>query len=74
MVEITPDLSRALMDPAEPPVLPNRMWDEGGTFLLDADTDLPGIVVGCTAEIAVAIEADPRLESVRVNPHDPIQV
>ncbi|RRD49977.1 hypothetical protein [Arachnia propionica] len=74
VVEVTPELRRALEDPADPPVLPNRMWDDGGTFTLDADTDLPSIVIGCTKDIAEAIEADERLESVRVDPHDPIRV
>ncbi|MDO5066984.1 MAG: hypothetical protein Q4D96_06870 [Propionibacteriaceae bacterium] len=74
VVEVTPELGRALLEPTDPPVLPNRVWDEGGTFLVDADTDLPSIVIGCTAKVAAAIEADPRLECVRVNPHDPIQV
>lgn len=30
VVEVTEELRRALEDPADPPMLPNRMWDEGG--------------------------------------------
>lgn len=74
VVEVTPELRRALEDPADPPALPHRMWDEGESFLLDADTDLPSSIIGCTKDIAAAIEADERLESVRVNPQDPILV
>lgn len=74
VVEVTEELRRALEDPADPPMLPNRMWDEGGTFQLDADIDLPSMIVGCTERIAAAIEADPDLESVRVDHHDPLRL
>ena len=52
--------------------LPDVVWDEAGTFIIPADTDLPSTVVGCQKGIAERLLRSPGLEAVRVDGGAPV--
>lgn len=54
------------------PTYPDIAWDEGASFLMVTDIDLPCTVIGCTTAVAQRIFADSELEALRVDPAAPI--
>lgn len=47
---------------------PDIMWDEGGTFLMVANVDLPSTILGCATTVAQRVCADPGLETLMIDP------
>lgn len=47
---------------------PDIMWDEGGTFLMVANVDLPSTILGCASTVAQRVCADPGLETLMIDP------
>ncbi|MDO5502675.1 MAG: hypothetical protein Q4G67_05815 [Actinomycetia bacterium] len=49
------------------PFYPNLVWDEGETFCMASDVDLPSTVVGCIRSVGARLLADPELECVTIH-------
>ncbi|MDO4784916.1 MAG: hypothetical protein Q3997_07525 [Propionibacteriaceae bacterium] len=73
VVPLTPTLHDAMAAGTDAlPIYPDIAWDEGGSFLMVADLDLPSTVIGCTAALARRVCADSGLEALLVDPDAPI--
>ena len=69
---LTATSPRELLPGLAPDRLPDVVWDEAGTFIILADIDLPGTVVGCCEGITEGLLQNPTLEAVRVDGGAPI--
>lgn len=69
---LTATSPRELLPGLAPDRLPDVVWDEAGTFIILADIDLPGTVVGCREGITEGLLQNPTLEAVRVDGGAPI--
>jgi hypothetical protein len=73
VVTLDEQVRASLLSPGPSPLMPDLLWDDGATFFVLTDVDLPSTLVGCTTPVPRALLGERRLEAYPVAGSDQVR-